>query len=773
MPRRPWRPRASTPWACSSSFAADVDTFDTTVNQINIDYKSQYNSTVSGMRQQPEHKSGDEPIDYAGVAASTKSNLMPRYKTAETVIDDAADAIAAKFKQGPTDENVRELIRAGLIPLASAGLYPTLVLTDDDKRQALKSSIAGMTPAEQAEFVKNHPEFDAELVEVLSPDAQEILANDVANDIKNDKVDAETVRIMALLSTQPAFTNTLFDEVEPADLAKVIKTLEEDAFPQPGTEDLSQDKIDLYKDFLTAAGTSFATYTKGEGEYAPPADLSKTWYDAITGDDGYGGNAAALTLMLRAGGAETSFDTDFLADLTGDLYDWERDQDGAVWGPRDYDGIVDPFATKIDEGRHFATDGLANMLGAMENSPGAAQKFFHEGYPDGDTSEENDRLKYLLTERTFSDSAYSDEGDGLGAALEAAATGNREHTLIPGTSEYGDDWSANFASEVFNTIADKSGTGDGFGPDDVWHIWPDMADNLGAIGASYSSDIYDIVGRAPVPGGPHLQIDLADLDKVFGEIGRGDKTGIETLSAGIMLEGNDRLQDAIDQWKQAHPGEPIDLESVTEGALGEALRGTGGTSGEILGHIVNKAITVDEHDKSLAETRAAYVSKAIDIAGGFIPGAGSVLGEGASELLKSGYDVAKSEGLDLLKNAVEGSGSATGGDYERSERSSLSQSLENNITSQLIRSGVITVGDGPGQIPASLVTDGPDGTQVLNPDLYDADGPDKIGEDGQYTQAEKNQMLTDLNRWFGDIDSRYVESITQPAQDGLDREPNK
>jgi hypothetical protein len=756
-------------------FGADVDTFDSTVNQINIDYNTRYHNTIFGLQHQPEYDSGEEKIDYAGVAATIKADLMARYHKAEGVIDDAADTIASMFKQGPTDENVRELIRAGLIPLAAATLYPTLVLTADDKREALKATIKGMTPAQQAQYVKDHPEIDKDTATVISPEAQTILANDVADDIKGNSVDAETVRIMSLLSTQQPFAHSLFSQVTPNDLSDVISKLGEDAFPIPANADApDQDKIDLYKNFLTAAGTTFATYTKGEGEYAPPSDLVDTWYDSIT-ENRNDGHAAALTLMIRAGGHETSYDTDFLADLTGKLYDWEKGHDGdPVWSPKDArTPLVDPWATEAGGIRHFATDGLANMLGAMEKSPGAAQSFFQDGYPDGDTSKDNSRLQYLLTERTFSDSAYSDEGDGLGAALEAAAAGNREHTLIPGTDDYADEWSANFTSQVFNTIADKSGSGDGFGPDDVWHIWPDMADNLGAIGASYSSDIYDIVGGSPATGANHLDIDSGDLDKVFGEIGRGDKSGIEVLTAGIMLEGNDRLNDAVLGWQHDHPGEPIDLETVAGGPLGAALRGIGGTNGEVLGHIINNAITVDEHDKSLAETRAAYVSKAIDVAGGFIPGAGTVLGEGANELLKSGYDVAKSQGLDLLKGAVEGSSSATGGDYVRDSRSTVGDALESNIMNQLIKNDIIHVGNGPHDIPPSIVSDGPNGTKVLNPDLYDADGPDKIGKDGEYTEAQKRQMQTDMNTWFHNYASGYAESITQDAQDGLDRELNK
>ncbi len=184
-------------------FGADVDTFDTQVNQINIEYKTRYDSTIFGMHHQPEYRSGEEKIDYNAVAASIKADLMARYHKAEGVIDDAADEIASMFKQGPTDENVRDLIRAGLIPLSAAGLYPSLVLTDDDKRQALRAAIKGMTPEQQAQYVKDHKEIDANTASVISPEAQTILANGVAKDVEGKDIDAETVASWVCSRTRP------------------------------------------------------------------------------------------------------------------------------------------------------------------------------------------------------------------------------------------------------------------------------------------------------------------------------------------------------------------------------------------------------------------------------------------------------------------------------------------------------------------------------------------------------------------------------------------
>lgn len=779
-----------------NSFADTVETFDTEVETINAELHDNTYARWQAQESTPKDNSeagssdGDNSdLSYAEIKAEEKAKLQGRYNQAHTTLENEADRVAGLFEGSPDLADVKALVLAGYIPLQYAGIWPNLELTDAEREQAQIGTVREMSAEEQAEYVRNTEDIPAGIVGVLTPDAQEILANDVASDVKDKAVDSETVRILALLQEQAPFAHAFYSQVTPNQMTAAIEQLSSDAYPNgpihagassTGADPLDQDGIDLYKNFLSAAGGTLATYSKGTDEYAPPADAGITWGNAIIDEDN-SQNAGALSLLLREGGENHEFDGKFLSDVADTVYEYERDhEDDQPWGSRGSQ-VIDPDAKigNLDDNvwgvRSF--DAMANVLGAMKNSPDAAQMFFADGYPDGDTSKDNSRLEYLLTERTFSkdltDTRAGDEGDGLGLALEAAAAGNREHTLIPGTDDYADEWSANFTSEVFNTIADKSGSGNGLGPDEVWHIWPDMADSLGAIGASYSSDIYDIVGGAPKVGPAHLDIDLADMDKVFGEIGRGDKTGIEVLTAGIMLEGNDRLGEAIEKWKDDHPGQPIDLESVAGGSLGAALSGIGGTNGEVLGHIINKAITVDEHDQSLAETRAAYVSKAIDIAGGFIPGAGSVLGETANELLKSGYDVAKGQGLDLLKQAVGTAPDATSGDYVRDSRSTVGDALESSMLNQLIKSGVIPVGNGPHQVPPSLVTEGPNGTQVLNPELFDADGPDTIGEEGDYTDAEKRAMQEDLNTWFHDYASAYGQSMTDDAQDGLDRELNR
>jgi hypothetical protein len=762
-------------------FGADVDTFDTTVNQINVDYNTRYDNTIFGMHHQPEYRSGEEKIDYAAVGASIKADLMARYHKAEGVIDDAADTIASMFKQGPTDANVRDLIRAGLIPLASASLYPTLVLTDDDKREALKATIKGMTPAQQAQYVKDHKEIDAKTAEVISPEAQTILANDVAEDVKNKTVDEETVRILGLMQNSAPFAHAFYGQVTPNQMTSAIEKLSSDAYPNgpfhsgvgygAGTEPLDKNKIDLYKNFLSAAGGTLATYSKGTGEYAPPADAGISWGKAITDED-HPQNAGALSLLLREGGEKHEFDGKFLSDVADTVYEYEQDhKDDQPWGSRGSQ-VIDPDA-KIGNSddntwgvRSF--DAMANVLGAMKSSPDAAQMFFADGYPDDnhdghpDTDKPNSRLEYLLTERTFSkdlaDWKSGDEGDGLGLALEAATVGHHERNQL----------GADLASDAFTLIAEKSGTGDGWGPDDKWHTWPGMTDSLGTIAAGYVDDIYDTIDNNPPGAGPHLQISQENLDKLLGEIGRGeDKTGIETLTAAAVIEGNDRIGEHIRDWRADHPGEPLTMEALSKSGLGSLLEGQGSTNGEILKHLLDKSVLVDVDDEKLAATRAAYVSKAFDIATSFAPGADKVLGATASEFSKTAYGTLSGEALSLLGEQVSGTPDALSSKYTEDQTKALPNQIEYGLVNQLHQSGYLgKQGDYSG-IPDSLLT-GPEGHQIIRPDLYDADGIEKFDTKG-LTDAQVAQIKEDWRKWQESDPRAFSETLSASVLNGFDR----
>lgn len=778
--------------------AEAVETFDNTTNTCNVRYRTDLASAMRWAGQAAaytEDPEDDKQVTEAHMGPGIESNIRTStYNPAWNTLDTEIDALVTDFDNGPSPEAVRKLIRDGLLPLSAAGLYPGLTLTEEDKAKYYENVLGQMSPEEQKQWIEDNLEnLDPAVANVVAPEVMEHFADEVANDIKDpETIDSRTVALLNFFKEEETFANQLYNTVTPTEMGDAVVHLSQqlngDITVQSGTED-PEKLLSLYNGFMNGAGVALATHSRSDS--TDSTQLAEDWFNAITNDDNKA-HAAALTMLLREGGEQPAgeYDATFIDKLASDVLEWERDQDGAVWGPRATESgvyILDPDKVELmnvrDEGGYYTwttaggqfTDGMANLLGAMGNSPEGAQRFFMES----DGSVDEDRLEYLVTDRTFSAIDGSDEGDGLGEALQAATVG--------GTDGENGDWNRNegatLASSTFQLIADHSGTGDGFGPDDKWHMWPEMADNMGLIASGFSSDVYDIIDGSPQsttddPKPGHLTISSTDFDKVLGEIGRGDKTGIESLSASIMIEGNNRFNDRIEEWQEAHPGQPLTMESLAGSGLAEALGGRGETNGQILGHILNKSVLVDLDDKEIAATRAAYISKAIDIAGGFIPGAGSVLGEGASEIAKSAFDTAKGEGIALLQGAVEGSPSTGDPEYRQASRGSTETALEYNLINQLVRNGYMgeqSPGDSspdPG-IPESLLVDGPGNTRIINPHLYNYDGVDTIGEDGQYTAAELRQLRADWHEWRNSTPFDIANGVVTQGSEGFDREVNK
>lgn len=766
-----------------NSFADTVETFDTEVDKLNTELHdntyARWQAQESTPKDNSEAGSSDNDssdLSYAEIKAEEKAKLQGRYNQAHTTLENEADRVAGLFEGTPDLADVKALVLAGYIPLQYASIWPKLELTADEREKAQIATVREMSAEEQAEYVKNTKEIPAGIVGVLTPDAQEILANDVAGDVKDKAVDADTVRILALLQEQAPFAHAFYSQVTPNQMTGAIEQLSSAAYPNgpyhsgvgsTGADPLDQGKIDLYKNFLSAAGGTLATYSKGTDEYAPPSDAGITWGKAITDEDNPQ-NAGALSLLLREGGEKHEFDGKFLSDVADTVYEYERDhEDDRPWGSRGSQ-VIDPDA-KIGNNddniwgvRSF--DAMANVLGAMKSSPDAAQMFFADGYPDGDTSKDNSRLEYLLTERSFSkdlaDTKAGDEGDGLGLALEAATIGHDERNQL----------GADIASDAFTIIAEKSGSGDsGWSPvDGKWHTWPGLTDSLGTIAAGYVGDIYDTIDNNPPGDGPHLQISQENLDKLLGEIGRGeDKTGIETLTAAAVMEGNNRIGEHIRDWKADHPGEPLTMEALSESALGNLLEGQGSTNGEILKHLLDKSVLVDVDDEKLAETRAAYVSKAFDIATSFAPGASQVLGATASQASQTAYDTLSGEALSLLGEKVSAAPDALSTKYTEEQTKALPNQIEYGLVNQLQQSGYLgKQGDYAG-IPDSLLT-GPEGHQVIRPDLYDADGIEKFDTKG-LTDAQVAQIKEDWRKWQESDPRAFSETLSASVLNGFDR----
>ena len=143
-----------------NQFADAVETYDTTVAQINADLSSNVTNRIL------EHRPADEPLSYNEIKSDEKSKLQGRFNDAVSALDTAEGTAVSGFEGGaPTEEQARALMLAGYLPLAARGLWPQLQLTPQETYDAYKAavdngtlpSLTEMTEAERTEFLDANP----------------------------------------------------------------------------------------------------------------------------------------------------------------------------------------------------------------------------------------------------------------------------------------------------------------------------------------------------------------------------------------------------------------------------------------------------------------------------------------------------------------------------------------------------------------------------------------------------------------------------------------
>ncbi|MGH1565686.1 hypothetical protein [Mumia sp. DW29H23] len=719
-------------------FGTAVETFNGTIDGLNSQIRSE-----PTREEQVEKKAA-----LTGQHSGAVDTLQGAARTAKQQLSDPLD---------PT--HVKALYAAGALPSFAPAMFTNVTDLTKVKLNALPFDVAQLSDDDQAKYVVDHAkDLDAEFIALLSPGVREKVADLIAADIRSKEIDLKTVETLALMQDDAAFAHRLYSTVEPNEMADAIQALSSNAYgiPPEGVSSHSgapappdKEAIDLYRNFLAAAGGALATYSQGTGQYAPPSDAGVTWGKAIYDEDNPE-NAAALSLLLRSGGHTHEFEGDFLSSLADEVYKYERDHAGdRPWGSRgddSYPPVFDPYPWGMDKDPLYATygrampDAMANVLASMEKSPDAAQQFFTDDSGDVD----KDKLDYFLGKkdgddvdgRTFSRTDGSDEGNGLGLALEAATVGGADRAT-----------GAEIATDVFKKIADLSGHGaGGFGPDamyDAWHVWPDMTDSLGAMASGYTDDLYDLLSNTPPDSGPtHLDLAPSELAKVLGEIGSSDdKTGLQTLTAAMLLECNDATGEHLSGLNG-----PKTLDALE----GSGFEGVQARNGDVMGNLLNQGLAISADKDELAAAREELMSKALDITTGFLPGGGKVLGETASEFAKTTYDTLQGEALEQLQNAVKSSPSTDG--YLDTATGPIPDKLEYGAISELYRHGYLEPQDIEGidkpfgGVPKEILIGDP---PQIRPDLYDEDGWEKVGGDDM-SEADKKKIQDAWEQWQKD-----------------------
>ena len=503
------------------------------------------------------------------------------------------------------------------------------------RRLALARAIEAGKPGFQTTV-----QIDESKISTLDPATAQHLGAQAAQDLKdsNGNVDQTLIDGIAQYRNDPYFAAGFAQNITPGELANVVIGASNlrDGLQYVDPSQYQQKYNDWKTKYgapVSALGGTVATATNNTGDLALPPDYGTQWVKAITdetpndGGDARYGQGAALSLLLRYG----SYGTDFLNTVSTGVYNYERSADESgmwhnrAWVGSTFEGVYDP-----GDGSSQVSDPLAGIMTGLSHNPVAAQDFFNGGGTetvkiDGHDVQVNSRLKYLIQDRTWASNIGSDNGAGLGGALEAASTYLRNN---------GDTGrvSAQIAGETFALIGSKTGDGksDGFlgiGSHQGWKMWDGMRSHVANMIASYAPDLMRIAGRSDSssddfadgwtvasdsvfpPGGPWGAAMNRDLmAKVLGTLGE-DQKNIDIVLAGVGAAGKLRMSYALQQALNGQPNAPVDM--ITGDKYVDLVNGASNELAGTFGFVIDNGYQGDKSDQEFQKKRAEELSKAL------------------------------------------------------------------------------------------------------------------------------------------------------------------
>ncbi|MCX4673862.1 hypothetical protein OG413_00740 [Streptomyces sp. NBC_01433] len=482
---------------------------------------------------------------------------------------------------------------------------------------------------------------------------------DIATRINNgDKVSAadmaEFQRSVRDNSHDKTFSQTLLNGLGPDGLIKVTNKLNDRAYDSDKKNKAQY--LEIQKGLANSAAT--ATQVPGSVKDAPPgSEAFKRWVASDDGrfyreftkelhetgtenfarkDNPLYGYQSFVSLMQQA---DTDFDDQFLYEMGDKLIAAEKDKPGLFteWGPG-HKGIE--------------TDAIDGLLGVMSKNPDAATAFFDPAGNGADSGGQNNHvgnnhLEYLVGDGGdsrdwpkhvvlgYANSTFDDPTNrmGLGAALEAAATG---HEPLPaGRDPWPEAKHDEAQARVMNGILEQFAPGKGEGteatvPD---NLRAPVADAL----AEYASDTHEIIG--------------AVNDEYTNASGEGhfakDGNGHLATNPKDLIQVMRGLSENPDAYAALHKAEARhlnnELDRIPNGATGFAHSGNWDKAGSVLGTYTAIREDVINDERMAGYSEADWKSKvAYHVIGGAvtplaIPTAGGSIVVG--DALQRGVDV--------------------------------------------------------------------------------------------------------------------------------------
>lgn len=470
-------------------------------------------------------------------------------------------------------------------------------------------------------------------------------------------LDAHLIASLAKHHNDPYFAAGFAKDLSTDQLADIVSSASHAA----GRTMMGPDarKFGQYQHLVRGMGATIATATRSTGALALPVDYAKKWVSTFTaehGDKDFGrGKAASLGVLLQSG----HYSTPFLDTISTAVYKYERSKGGdPVWAPKaSVDGSLDPHG----DGQQQNPDVLSDVLAAMRTNAQAAHHFFDVGNAKDATTvtingrhlQVNARLKYLLQDRTWATrDGASDDGRGLGAALDAAATYYRD-------GHYNGRTSAQIASQTLALLASKIGTGGnnwGFGH--TWNIYKGMRPAVAQIVASYLPDVYRMVGplgrissdqlggtwavdaRNDNPGFPAgmpwgAQLDPGLMRQILGTLSDAS-SDMEIICGGAAATQQQLMTYALAKARH-DPHAPAILATGTLNSVSDAAAHSAG----VVGWLVNTAFQGARHNEDVEKRRKQAILQVLTIATEF-PSFAFVI-KGAKGIKKLAFDYVEAD----------------------------------------------------------------------------------------------------------------------------------
>ena len=448
---------------------------------------------------------------------------------------------------------------------------------------------------------------------------------------------AELATILGRYQEDPRVTNAMFEELGPEGALQVPAALKyfEEAYSRNSSsawpEDLHWDEDtpmsvrirEIQQQFMEGYGAALAT-SSHSAEFDP--EFANGLVTTLT--EGAGTEGWSLSQILRHG----TYDAEFLTTIGEGLYEWEKEQEGRVWGGR-FDGALDSWTIGTQEGEGYY-DPFVGLFEAMGRTPEAALDFIN---PGGEESVE--RAQYIIQDRTWA----HDDFNSLGIMLDAAATSFRE----PGDPQA--ERAAWVASATVHFLGERDEGRNGraigdAGKDSLGHIFATYVVDVDRVanGAAGSFGTYrpqlNVPWEVGLPVGADFEIE--HLRDVMQEVLTDDEAVAQVANAAAEFNAY-RMRVAAETWD----GDVSDM-SLVQGAVNKSSA----LNGFFLGAM---EVGTEAAAREADERAKMYIDIASDVVG-LIPTGGTLTSFIA--------DQAQSQGKDALVSHFTGNESRVQGE---------------------------------------------------------------------------------------------------------------